>query len=428
MKTPVWIWIAGLWACGLTDSETPDKGNKKDTEEVLQCDPAVVIPDPFELGLGGEINAHAEIYGTENPDPFHVHLSYPASDTSTSIAFVWRTDVDTQATMVQYGVDDALDMSAEGSSYRFGGIDGQSYRVHELKLCEQLEPNKAYRYRVGGEGHWSPTYTFRTPPTPGPMDEGQKITVGFAGDSRGGYEIWAALLSNMVTHEPDVILFTGDIIEAGTNQQEWDVWFDATGEVLSHRALIPAHGNHEYLAVNYFAQWSLPHNEEWFELRYGGIHIVSLNDTVRDQEVLGGAQATYMDEAFGGWPDSDWRLVMHHKSMYSACTRHGSNEGLREDWGPVVDAHEVDLVVAGHNHIYERSVPIRRGERADDGTVYVVTGGAGAPLYTGVEELWFGEVAEPVSHYIIGTFGAEEATFVVRDLSENVIDEFTLIR
>ena len=119
---------------------------------------------------------------------------------------------------------------------------------------------------------------------------------------------------------------------------------------------------------------------------------------------------------------------MHHKSMYSACTRHGSNEGLREAWGPVLDEHEVDLVVAGHNHIYERSVPVRGGEAAEDGTVHLVSGGAGAPIYDGVEEQWFNEVAVPVAHYIVGTFGVNEATFVVRDLADNIIDEFTIER
>ena len=63
-----------------------------------------------------------------------------------------------------------------------------------------------------------------------------------------------------------------------------------------------------------------------------------------------------------------------------------------------------------------------------DGTVYLVAGGAGAPLYTESEDNWFGHIANPVEHFIIADFGPHGIDFVVRDLSENVIDEFTVPR
>ena len=60
-----------------------------------------------------------------------------------------------------------------------------------------------------------------------------------------------------------------------------------------------------------------------------------------------------------------------------------------------------------------------------DGTVYLVSGGAGAPLYTETAEEWFGHVANPIEHYLIADFGPTEVTVTVRDLDGNVIDEFT---
>ena len=97
---------------------------------------------------------------------------------------------------------------------------------------------------------------------------------------------------------------------------------------------------------------------------------------------------------------------------------------------PALEAGGVDLVLCGHNHIYERSVPIFEGQEVPmgQGTMYIVSGGAGAPLYQEIDDQWFNAEATMAEHYVIGDFGPDEATFVVRDLSDNVIDQFTVPR
>ena len=429
-------WLVGLLcaaACATPKTEEDSNAGVTTTAPPMgaaECKERIKAPDPFDLGIAERVDPHEEVYGAAEPDPYHVHLSYPSTDTSTSIAVLWRTDVDTLATVMEYGEGEALDQRIESSSYRFGGSDNASFRVHEVKLCGRLKPNTTYSYRVGGEGHWSKVYRYTTPPDPGPLAEGETFKVAFAGDSRGAYEQWGLMLAKMNDRDPDLFVFSGDMVDLGNNQDEWDGWFEAAGDVLAERVLVPAHGNHEFLASNYFALFSLPNNEEWFQIRYRNLHLVSLNDTVRDQAFIEENQVTYLDDAYSSVPDASWRLLMHHKTMYGACTTHGSNEGVRDLWAPILDKHEVDLVVAGHNHTYERSVPIRNGEKVDrgEGTLYVVSGGAGAPLYTGVEDTWFNKVSNPTYHYIIGTFSETEASFKVYDMSENVIDRFTIPR
>jgi len=217
------------------------------------------------------------------------------------------------------------------------------------------------------------------------------------------------------------------MVELGTNQSEWDAWFEATGDQLARRALIPAHGNHEFLALHYFAQWSLPNNEQWFNVRYGNLQVVVTNDTVSSRESIETVQPAYMDSVFSA-SDARWKMVVHHRPAYSTCTRHGSADDLREAWSPVFERTGVDLVVAGHNHLYERSVPIRGDQEvgAGEGPIYLVSGGAGAELYEESEDNWFGVVADPVVHYVIGDFGPDGAEFVVRDLAGNVVDRFSL--
>jgi acid phosphatase len=66
-------------------------------------------------------------------------------------------------------------------------------------------------------------------------------------------------------------------------------------------------------------------------------------------------------------------VVVFHHPPYSVGTVHDSHLGVRDSWVPLFQRHGVDLVLSGHNHLYERS-QVR-------GIDYVVTGGGGAALY-----------------------------------------------
>jgi len=88
--------------------------------------------------------------------------------------------------------------------------------------------------------------------------------------------------------------------------------------------------------------------------------------------------------------------------MWSSGTRHGSNLMLQQAWGPIVDKHRLDLVLNGHEHQFEISKPLAGGvvqASNADGTVYMVSGGAGAELYGfGTPGVW--------SEYIETSYGA----------------------
>lgn len=406
------------------------EGGETEPVRAEACDPAVQVPAGNLQGEPVPALRHEEVYGAA-PTPTSIHLSWPHWDTSKSIAVVWSTDVDTRASLIEYGPTEGWPDNAvrvEGYTVLYGGgtVGEGTEVVHEVRLCGVLEPNTDYTYRVGGEQAWSSPYTFATPGEPGTFDT---FRVALAGDSRGAYETWGNLLAAMDAEEPDFFVFSGDMVELGVTQTEWDAWFAASQEVLARKVLVPVHGNHEFLAQHYFAQWSLPEPEEYFHLEYGDLSIVSLNDTVADPTLISNTQVNFMNEVFGATTMRS-KLVTHHQPIYSTCTRHGSAVELRQDWEPVYDTHEVDLVLAGHNHIYERSVPIRNAQEVapGDGTVYLVSGGAGAPLYQETEGEWFGEVANPTEHYIIADFGPTSIDAVVKTLDGTVIDQFSIPR
>lgn len=64
---------------------------------------------------------------------------------------------------------------------------------------------------------------------------------------------------------------------------------------------------------------------------------------------------------------NQWKIVLLHHPPYSSG-KHGSTPGARAVLEPILGRYRVDLVLAGHDHHYERTHPI-------DGTTYVVSGG-----------------------------------------------------
>nr|MDQ3643478.1 metallophosphoesterase [Actinomycetota bacterium] len=78
------------------------------------------------------------------------------------------------------------------------------------------------------------------------------------------------------------------------------------------------------------------------------------------------AQREWLDDALAS-STNQWKVVALHHPPYSSG-RHGSTPGAKELLEPIVARRHVDLVLAGHDHNYERTHPI-------SGVTYVVSGG-----------------------------------------------------
>jgi hypothetical protein len=70
-------------------------------------------------------------------------------------------------------------------------------------------------------------------------------------------------------------------------------------------------------------------------------------------------------------PAVDMIVVATHQAPVSADWGNvGSDMGIRQAWLPLFDEYEVDLVLSGHNHVFERSYPVRGYDDGAFGTVF----------------------------------------------------------
>ena len=70
-----------------------------------------------------------------------------------------------------------------------------------------------------------------------------------------------------------------------------------------------------------------------------------------------------------GDADVDLIVVFMHQCPLSSARANGSDLGIRRAWLPLFDRYQVDLVLSGHEHGYERSYPVRGYDCGAHGTV-----------------------------------------------------------
>ena len=90
------------------------------------------------------------------------------------------------------------------------------------------------------------------------------------------------------------------------------------------------------------------------------------------------ADTNFLDHVQLAWLDAtlksateQWKIVFFHHPLYSNGDRHGSNIELRVRLEPMLVANGVDVVMSGHDHIYERLTPQK-------GITYFVIGSSGS--------------------------------------------------
>lgn len=109
----------------------------------------------------------------------------------------------------------------------------------------------------------------------------------------------------------------------------------------------------------------------WYSRQVGDVQVIVLDAN----DVENPEQLRFLDDVLAEprGPGVDWRIVVFHQPAFS-CSRHQSTPAVQRAWVSSFSRSDVDLVLNGHDHVYQRFAPI-------SGVTYVVTGGAGDSLY-----------------------------------------------
>jgi hypothetical protein len=298
-----------------------------------------------------------------------IRLSWD-SDPQSSIVIMFESSVQNLG-KCEYGLTPSL-----GSQV----VEEGSGILHEIRLTN-LSPSSRYCYRVGVENRWSEIKTFKT----APIDTDLSVETQFIvwGDSRVETDEERLQRLKIVelsaSFNPDFHIMSGDLVTGGAVDSMWDEWFEDFEPINSKAPIVVTPGNHEeiYLSENYRNYFAFPGNEYYFSYDYGPLHIVSLNSEVFNNYQQYGdyyqAQRDWLIRDLAS-TRKPWKIVTFHKPLYTSGTHYNDAERsfLIDAWEPIFKQYNVDIILNGHDHHYERSYK--------DGITYVTAGGAGAPL------------------------------------------------
>jgi hypothetical protein len=434
-------------------------------DAVTSVDAATATPERVRLGLGGSTTAGQP--------------GYP--DLTTTAVLSWETSGANHAAKARLG-SSATALTDIHTGYAWTtppptigiGNNEAAVNMHEVHVCG-LKPATTYYYQVGGgaTGHeiWSATQSFTTLPSSG------AIKVGVMGDARDTVTTWALVNQRMLMSGVSSILFSGDVIDIGTDESEYSQWLNAIWETgvdggaegspggfgtLGQLMFLPIAGNHENEAVQFYSNFAIPgdgpYAKAFSSFNVGSAHVIMIDDQPIGTQPGGTetmAQLAWLEQdlaaANADRTNHPFIIAVSHRGLFSTSLHSTDGDVLqtRASLAPLYDKYKVDLVFNGHDHEYERSKPVNAATPPSNppivvsgsthGTTYVICAGAGADPYqvgAGMPPYraaytQFGSGTPYIGVYGFLTIDATSLTYAAYGLkgaggADDMIDTFTL--
>lgn len=325
-----------------------------------------------------------------------IHVSY-TEDIASGRSVTWFTDgLEDPGSVLEWGPVEpgmsATDLATLPLPNRVEGAATQAFGIEVLTHRADIAAapaDRAIRYRVGSEGDFSSVRVLQ----PTPSDGFRFIHFGDSGVNAAG----ARVMTESLARAPDFVLIAGDLSYANGDQAIWDQWFDQLDPLASQIPVMYSPGNHEAKdggGAGYTSRLSLPGAENYYSFDVQRVHFcVSTAGCLLTEEDPASA-AALAQELF--WIETDLAQAAARRAAgeidFIVFVQHytiWTNEDGRDPANPSLVALEegillrygVDLLLVGHDHIYERSKPMAYGLPVPTGYVQVTQGGGGQSLY-----------------------------------------------
>ncbi len=358
--------------------------------------------------------------GTADFGPYLMSL---ATD---SVIVCWRTK-DKATAKVEYGLTAALGSVKE--------VSATSYQ-HEIKL-DGLAAASVYHYKVtsfagGVKVFESAVHSFKTAKPPVAA-----FKFAHMSDVHSNPNV-AEYVAEIDAFGAEFIFDTGDQVSEGNSIPEWAEYFNQGLSVYSKRGLFPTFGNHQYMidkfpyidpkaetAMEVFAN---PGAEKWYTFFYSDCQFFVLDANYRTNPDVTFVQLGWLEdklkEATDGVDDPKFIIAGFHQPAFSSGPHAWEIDQtfwVKKAFVSKFEKYGVDLVLNGHEHMYERS---EKG-----GVVYITVGsGSGPrkksfPFNTASKKLYTGDNTCMLVEVVGDTL-----TFTAINKAGTVVDEGTITK
>lgn len=358
------------------------------------------------------------------------------ADSENSRNFRWYTGLNVDSGTVQVATDSGFsDIVAEANASREEVVKPKTrmnlglittYGTQEAAKYSagvtDLDDGAIYYYRVGDKDAnlWSAAYQFTTGDA---ADGDDAFTFINVNDSQGmvesDYDVYLNTLARADATFPTAAftIHAGDFVDDGANEDYWTWALDDANGVAQGMAMTPAAGNHEAKSevegitdanpiVSHFNLANVPEGQDlstgvYYSYVYKNATFVVLNTNDLSGNELSQAQYSWAYDTLAT-ADTEWKIVLMHKSPYSNGPHQADDDvlAIRSQINSLAAATDVDVVLSGHDHVYNRTPYLAHGNEQNvttetqnyegvnyetalnpSGTVFVIAGTCGVKNY-----------------------------------------------
>ncbi|MFQ6099561.1 MAG: metallophosphoesterase, partial [Armatimonadota bacterium] len=208
--------------------------------------------------------------------------------------------------------------------------------LHQVQIVG-LKPGTTYEYQVCSDAPLTGWLRFTTA-----KPRRRPFRFAVYGDNRMNVPVHYRVCKRILAARPDLVLHTGDLVDDGRREEQWDTFFAATRELTREVPMFVTLGNHEHESQQFFDLFVLPGNEVYYSFDYGDVHFVSLQNS--------GPDLTDREQQLA-WLERD--LQRHRAARFIVASMH--RPPYRTGWGgdrplerevvvPILRKYGVDLV------------------------------------------------------------------------------------
>ena len=220
----------------------------------------------------------------------------------------------------------------------------------------------------------------------------------------------------IASENPDFIVSAGDMLENG-KLKNWQENFFQKMPILQGFPFAACEGNND-AGLNLFQSF-LALDNRYYSFTYGNTRFVVLDSNLTFNE--GSEQIEWLENTLKE-NNSLWTIVVFHIGPYVSTLPDYSQKKFRETVVPVMEKYNVDLVINGHNHFYDRTTKI-------NGITYVTLPCVSARLSHVSANENSGYYAKTITGkygYGLFTVSDKEIKVIVKDIQNKMLDEFVI--
>jgi hypothetical protein len=299
----------------------------------------------------------------------------------------WTNSTSATTDQIKWGYTTNYEQGTSNVSSR-SGYSSSTNKFFSFTFPGVLNANATIYYSLydSVSGVWSAQKNYTT----SPALNTSSFSFAAVGDSRTNVGVWNTISTLTNNRNPAFVVFNGDIVDTGSSASQWNAWFDNGSNLIGNKLILHAQGNHDVASASYYQNiFDLPKNntpqtELYYSVDYGETIFICLNSESPSDVT----QYNWLKSTLAANASKKWKIISFHRPFYTVGPHAGEMDAYWNTWFKAFDDYGVDLILTGHDHLYERFKPINRNVST---VVYLLK--VDVKWYVEVQELHYTQLA-----------------------------------